>query len=131
MKEISNKIIDLVEQARQSVAKNTNISMIATYFIIGQLIVEEFQNGFNRAGYGDNLLIEISKELTKHFKRGFSVPNLERMRNFYQMYSKSSSELRNSDGITKLLPISKYIYPAGWWTNYPATCRTIYKKLGK
>jgi len=123
MKEISNKIIDLVEQARLSVVKNTNLTMVVTYFTIGQLIVEEFQNGFNRAAYGQNLLIEISKDLTKHFKRGFSVQNLERMRNFYLIYSKSSNELRNSevfeksssvlrifDDNIKLLPIS--------WSHY-------------
>jgi predicted nuclease of restriction endonuclease-like (RecB) superfamily len=97
--------------------------MVLTYYNIGKLIVEEFQHGAQRAAYGKNVLSEISADLTQRFKKGFSVQNLERMRNFYLMYSNSSNELRNSDvfekspnvlrisdGSVKLLPIS--------WSHY-------------
>lgn len=123
MKDLSTKIISLVEDARRSIAKNTNAAMLLTYFTIGKLIVEEFQEGAERAKYGKSVLLEISSDLTKHFKKGFSVQNLERMRNFFLIYSKSSNELRNSeifekssnvlrisDSEVKLLPIS--------WSHY-------------
>ena len=93
---ISDKIIALVEQARQSVAKSANSAMVFTYYHIGKLLVNEWQQGEKRAEYGAQLLTSVSADLTNVFGKGFSVQNLERMRNFYLLYSKSSKELRNS-----------------------------------
>jgi predicted nuclease of restriction endonuclease-like (RecB) superfamily len=59
--------------------------------------VEEWQKGELRAEYGSKLLQTISNDLTIKFGKGFSVQNLERMRNFFGLYSNSSKELRNSD----------------------------------
>ena len=98
---ITDKIVLLVEQARKSVAKNTNAAMIFTYFHIGKLLVEEWQQGERRAGYGENVLKNVSKNLTNKLGKGFSVQNLERMRNFFLLYSNSSKELRNSDVFLK------------------------------
>jgi len=97
MIELSQKIIELIESARNNIAKATNFSMVCTYFVIGKLIVEQFQHGEVRAEYGKKVLKQVSDELTTKFKKGFSVQNLERMRAFYIVYSNSSSELRNSD----------------------------------
>ena len=96
MNEISDKIIALVEQARQAVAKNVNSAMVFTYYHIGKILVEEWQQGEKRAEYGAQLLANVSADLTKNFGKGFSVQNLERMRNFFLLYSNSSKELRNS-----------------------------------
>ncbi|TRX29163.1 DUF1016 domain-containing protein [Flavobacterium franklandianum] len=101
MKELSDKIVALVEQARLQVAKVANSAMVFTYFQIGKMIVEELQNGEKRAEYGTQLLETVSADLTQKFKKGFSVQNLERMRAFYSVYSISSSELRNSDVFLK------------------------------
>jgi Uncharacterized conserved protein len=99
---ISDKIISLVENARQSVAHNANATMIVTYFHIGKLLVEEWQQGEKRASYGANVLKKVSVALTEKLGKGFSVQNLERMRNFFLLYSKkSSTHLRNSDVFTK------------------------------
>jgi predicted nuclease of restriction endonuclease-like (RecB) superfamily len=57
-----------------------------TYWKIGRLIVDEEQRGKKRAGYGERLLIRLSKDLTKKFGKGFSVDNLESMRSFYLVY---------------------------------------------
>ena len=62
--------------------------MVFTYFKIGELIVEEEQNGKERADYGKEVLKELSKVLTKQFGRGFSVRNIEQMRQFYLVYQK-------------------------------------------
>ena len=98
---ITNKIVLLVEQARKSVAKNANVTMVFTYFHIGKLLVEEWQQGKKRARYGENVLKNISANLTDKLGKGFSVQNLERMRNFFLLYSNSSKELRNSDVFIK------------------------------
>jgi DUF1016 N-terminal domain len=65
MKELSDKIVALVEQARLQVAKVANSAMVFTYFQIGKMIVEELQNGERRAEYGTQLLETISADLNQ------------------------------------------------------------------
>jgi len=101
MNEISLRIGELIQKARERVAKTANTTMVYTYYQVGSIIVEEWQDGAERAEYGAKLLQTISSDLTNQFGRGFSVPNLERMRNFFVLYSNSSSELRNSDVFQK------------------------------
>ncbi|MCL2130875.1 MAG: PDDEXK nuclease domain-containing protein [Lentimicrobiaceae bacterium] len=101
MNDISDKIIALVEQARYAVVKNVNSVMVLTYYHIGKMLVEERQQGEKRAEYGTQLLANVSNDLTKVFGKGFSVQNLERMRNFFLIYSNSSNVLRNSDVFQK------------------------------
>lgn len=61
--------------------------MVYTYFEIGRMIVEEEQNGNERAEYGKQILKGLSEQLTKEFGKGFSVDNLQNMRKFYLTYS--------------------------------------------
>lgn len=61
--------------------------MVVTYFEIGHLIVEEEQNGKDRAEYGAELVKDLSRKLTAEFGKGFSETNLKQMRQFYQVYS--------------------------------------------
>jgi predicted nuclease of restriction endonuclease-like (RecB) superfamily len=65
--------------------------MVVTYFEIGKMIVEEQQNGKDRAEYGKRLIKELSTAITKQFGRGFSQRNLEQMRQFYLVYSKGQT----------------------------------------
>jgi len=50
--------------------------MVQTYFNIGKRIVEEEQNGNERAGYGKYLISELSKKFSEEFGKGFSKRNL-------------------------------------------------------
>lgn len=86
---IARKISNLVNDARQQIVRSINQTMAHSYFEIGRLIVEEEQNGFEKADYGKFLLIELSKNLIKEFGKGFSVTNLKQMRQFYLCYSES------------------------------------------
>ncbi len=97
MIDLSKKIIGLIEISRIRVAGYVNFSMVTTYFEIGKMIVEDLQAGENRANYGAQLLKQVSIDLNSKIGKGFSVQNLERMRTFYLVYSKSSNELRNSE----------------------------------
>jgi predicted nuclease of restriction endonuclease-like (RecB) superfamily len=97
MIDLSKKIINLIEQSRLRVAGYANFSMVVTYFEIGRTLVEVLQEGESRADYGSQLLKQVSTELITKIGKGFSVQNLERMRSFYLVYSKSSNELRNSE----------------------------------
>jgi predicted nuclease of restriction endonuclease-like (RecB) superfamily len=102
MKNLSSRIILLVNEARQRVATLANTAMVYTYFEIGKMIIEELQAGNRRAAYGKSLLKEISKELSQKLGAGFSVQNLERMRSFYLIYSNSSEVMRNSKNLSKI-----------------------------
>jgi predicted nuclease of restriction endonuclease-like (RecB) superfamily len=61
--------------------------MVHTYFEIGRMIVEDEQQGNERAAYGKQVLKELSKQLMSDFGKGFSVDNLQNMRQFYLAYS--------------------------------------------
>ena len=92
-----NKVVELLKQARNSVVRTINKTMVYTYFEIGKIIVEEEQKGKSRAEYGKGLLKGLSEKLTKEFGKGFSVDNLENMRKFYLTYSISETSSRKSD----------------------------------
>ena len=86
------RVAALVEEARQKVATVANIAQVYTNYEIGRQIVEEEQGGKRRAGYGEQLLIDLSQKLTSRFGRGWSAENLRKMRLFFLMYS----EIHNS-----------------------------------
>jgi hypothetical protein len=69
--------------------------MVATYFRIGQHLVENEQHGNKRAEYGKETLKQISEKLTGEFGKGFSVDNLQNMRNFYSIYRNYETLSRN------------------------------------
>jgi len=73
----------VVEEARRAAARSVNAVMTATYWFVGERIVEQEQRGSARAGYGEQLLKRLSSDLSKRFGRGFSERNLEQMRGFY------------------------------------------------
>ena len=85
------QIVDLLQSAKNKVVHTINQTMATTYFEIGKMIVEEEQNGEERAKYGKNLLQELSKTLTREFGKGFSETNLKQMRQFYLAYSISQA----------------------------------------
>lgn len=86
-----NNISELLENARKKVVVTVNQTIVLTYFEIGRMIVEEEQNGENRAEYGKNLLKDLSHHLTAKFGRGFSASNLQQMKQFYLTYSNSQT----------------------------------------
>ncbi len=77
----------ILEAARKNAKTAVNLSMVYAYFEIGRMIVEEEQNGENRAEYGAYLLKELSVHLTAQFGKGYSADNLKLMRRFYSVYA--------------------------------------------
>ena len=84
-----NRIEELIELARQKVVSVVNLTMVHTYFEVGRMIVEDEQQGKDRAEYGKKVLINLSSRLNDNFGKGFSVENLDKMRFFYKTYSNS------------------------------------------
>jgi predicted nuclease of restriction endonuclease-like (RecB) superfamily len=91
-----SQIAELLQAARKNVVRAVNQTMVITYFEIGKVIVNEEQNGKERAAYGKEVLKDLSAALSKEFGRGYSVDNLENMRRFYLAYRKSDTLLRIS-----------------------------------
>ncbi|MDQ0637709.1 putative nuclease of restriction endonuclease-like (RecB) superfamily [Pedobacter sp. W3I1] len=81
------RVIELLNQARQNVAQTINNTMATAYFEIGRMIVEEEQQGKEKAEYGKRVLKELSEKLVVEFGKGFSETNLRQIRNFYLLYS--------------------------------------------
>ena len=69
------KVGSLLEDARKNVKTAVNLTMVYTYYEIGRMIVEEEQNGADRAEYGKRVLEELSVYLTENYGKGFSVGN--------------------------------------------------------
>ena len=63
-----------------------NAAMVAAYWEIGRVIIEEEQKGQQRAEYGKGLLVELSRRLTADFGKGFDRTNLQQMRIFFLAY---------------------------------------------
>lgn len=73
----------IVTQARQKAYTAINSAMVEAYWQMGKRIVEQEQQGKDRADYGSQLLKSLSKELTAEFGKGFSVNSLYYFRQFY------------------------------------------------
>ncbi len=81
-------IAEVVQQARQQVKQTVNHQMVQAYWQIGRLIVEQEQQGQERAEYGKQQLSAISRRLQNDFGKGFDVTNLRNMRRFYLTFPK-------------------------------------------
>jgi predicted nuclease of restriction endonuclease-like (RecB) superfamily len=79
-------IKSILASARQKAYAAINYTMVQAYWHIGKRIVEEDQQGKERAVYGDALLKELSKSLTNELGQGFSYANLRNFRQFYLTY---------------------------------------------
>ncbi len=64
-------------------ARTVNFIITSAYWEVGRRIVQEEQNGNERAGYGVGLIDRLSSDLMARFGRGFSRSNVFQMRQFY------------------------------------------------
>jgi hypothetical protein len=57
---IYNRIRRILESARTGVARSVNTTQVVANWLVGREIVEEEQRGKKRAGYGEQLLQDLS-----------------------------------------------------------------------
>lgn len=81
-----NDLKALIEEGRNSAYAATNKVIIETYWNIGRRIVEEEQDGEERAAYKKQLINTIAEELTKEYGKSYSSRNLYYYRKFYQYF---------------------------------------------
>ena len=86
--QLLNDLRSLLKQSRQQLQQNINTTMVHTYWQVGRLIVEQEQQGSERAAYGKQVLKQLSTVLTTEFGKGFDSSNLRNMRSFYLVFPK-------------------------------------------
>ena len=87
--EIKNELLNNEVYKRvKDYSKNRN--ELSTYYNVGKLLIEA-QGGEDRAKYGDSLIKEYSKRLTKELGKGYSTRNLKNMRKFYLLHEKGQT----------------------------------------
>jgi len=80
-----NDLRTLIVDARQDVARFVNSALVMLYWRVGQRIRKDILEG-KRAGYGEEIVSTLSKELTSEFGDGYSRPNLFRMVRFAEIF---------------------------------------------
>lgn len=114
--DLFKNIRELVDTSRKFVISEVNRRIVYTYFEIGRLIVEYEQGGSERALYAKQTLKKVSIKLTKEFGKGFTLRNLELMRQFYLTYRNTKSLISQSNRINLT------------WTHYLLLMRLPYNE---
>ena len=73
------------EAKRQAYCAADHMLVIRNW-LIGRRIVEQEQEGQERAGYGKQVIELASQSLTAEYGRGFSVTSIKNMRSFYNKF---------------------------------------------
>ncbi|WP_425637850.1 PDDEXK nuclease domain-containing protein [Algoriphagus yeomjeoni] len=95
MKQISKSFVEnirqIISQAQANAVRAINQERVLMYWEIGRHIVEEEQNGKERADYGTFLLKNLAEVLEKDFGSGFSVRQLELCRQFFNSFPNTNA----------------------------------------
>ena len=84
-------ISDVWDNAKDKAVHAVNTELLEANWQTGRYIVEYEQGGNTKARYGDQLITNLSKDLTRMKGRGFSRSNLIYMRKFYLVFPKSET----------------------------------------
>ena len=84
-------IQSLIADAQDKAIRAVDTQRVMLYWKIGQRIYEELQDGKDRADYGKQILKTLSSDLEPMFGSGYSVRQLELMRQFYKVFSNTNT----------------------------------------
>jgi len=104
---------ELILSARQTVARGVNAALVLLHWQIGQRIRKDVLEG-KRAGYGEEIVATVSRQLSAEFGRGFAEKNLRRMVQLAEAFPDErivatlSRELGWSHFV-ELLPLKKHL----------------------
>jgi predicted nuclease of restriction endonuclease-like (RecB) superfamily len=106
MQHLLDDIRGIIAQARERVARSVNHELTLLYWQIGRVIVEDEQQGADRAGYKEYLLKNLSEQLVTEFGEGYSRRQLELFRQLYLTF-----------------PIANTLYSQLTWSHYKLLVR--------
>ena len=84
-KVLLTEVRDLILSARQSVAQTVNSTLTVLYWEIGRRIREDVLKT-KRAGYGEQIVAALARQLEQDFGRGFNEKNLWRTIQFADVF---------------------------------------------
>jgi predicted nuclease of restriction endonuclease-like (RecB) superfamily len=84
--EFYESVADVIRTARGKAYRAVNTVMVEAYWDVGRMIVEEEQQGKERAEYGAFLIRDLSLRLTDEFGKGYTETNLKYFRQFYTTF---------------------------------------------
>ena len=86
--DLFSKVSAIIDEGRRYVSTAINLAEVYSKYQIGMYIVEEEQQGLQRASYGKQILLRLAERLTEKYGDGWSVEQLKLIRKFYVTYSK-------------------------------------------
>ena len=92
------RVAEIIDGVRGRLARAVNSAMVRAYWETGRAIVEIEQAGEPRADYGAQLIERLSQHMTDRFGAGFSIRNLERMRQFYLAFADRTTVIDPQNG---------------------------------
>jgi len=107
-----DKVSAVIEEGRRYASTAVNLAEVYSKYQIGMYIVENEQGGKQRAGYGKQILRNLSERLTEKYGEGWSVEQLKLIRKFYVIYSKrviADYEIQNTKEIIDSDPLVKRV----------------------
>lgn len=91
-------ICSIIDSAQEFVYDVIRTALVERNWLIGYRIAEEELKGKERAGYGENTIIKLSKKLTEIYGKGFTKTNLYNFYSFYKIFPEifqSTGEFKN------------------------------------
>ena len=85
-KSIIKQIRSIITNAQAKAIRSVDTERVLMYWQIGKVILEEEQEGKERAGYGEFLIKSLSEYLQPQFGSGFSYRQLNWYRKFYRTF---------------------------------------------
>ena len=76
----------IIDSARTKAYAAVNVALVERNWLLGKRIAEEELQGENRAEYGANVIIRLSKDLTDEYGKGFNKSNLYQFCEFYKSF---------------------------------------------
>ena len=81
-----NELRDLIQSTRSGVAQAVNSALVLLYWQVGNRIRTETLKS-ERAAYGEQIVVTLSRQLAAEFGNGYSRPNLFRMIRFAELFA--------------------------------------------
>jgi len=104
-------IHSLIESARQYVAQTANATLTMLYWRVGQRIRREVLKD-GRAGYGEEIVATLSRQLVQDYGKGFAEKSLRRMMQFAEAFPEEAivatlSQQLNWSHFVEILPLKQ------------------------
>jgi DUF1016 N-terminal domain len=110
-RELLIEIRRLIEEARRQTTVVVNIGLTGLYWRVGKRIQQEIL-GNERATYGEQIVVTVSRQLMADYGRGYSEKNLRRMVQFAEAFPEEEivvtlSRQLSWSHFSALLPLSQ------------------------